>query len=143
MQHFDIRKTMNKYDIGSVPGSCGFCLISLVLQRIQDEVWEGLLQESRVLEIKVLLVSCIGNFQLEHSQRLDGHETLVTLVVRSIQSGSLKFFYANCELLLFITHLDSPTISLRPLCQKCTVEFLTRHKSSGTTFYFYFSFSTS
>lgn len=107
-QHFDIRKTMNKYDIGSVPGSGGFCSISLVLQRIQDEVWEGLLQESRVLEIKVLLVSCIANFQLEDSQTLDGHETLVTVVVRSIQSASLKFFCANCELLLF-THLDSPS----------------------------------
>lgn len=104
-QHFDIRKTMNKYDIGSVPGSGGFCSISLVLQSIQDKVWEGLLQESRVLEIKVLLVSCIANFQLD-SQTLDGHETLVTVVVRSIQSASLKFFCANCELLLF-THLES------------------------------------
>lgn len=109
---------MNKYDIGSVPGSGGFCSISLVLQRIQDEVWEGLLQESRVLEIKVLLVSCIANFQLEDSQSLDGHETLVTVVVRSIQSASsfvltVNFYY----LLILILPVIPPTISSRPWCQ--------------------------
>lgn len=77
MQDFDIRKTMNKYDIGSVPGSSGFWLIFQVLQRIQCKEWwggEGLLQAFRVMEIKVLLVSCVDMFifQFEHVQCLDG-----------------------------------------------------------------------